>query len=163
MSNRQSHTHETSKNSWVEVWFKIEKDADGYPESKAWEGLFTEKTDVGYVVQSVPFYLKNVSVGDIVEVVEEDFLTFRRVLTRGGHNTYRLLLPEDSQGKIDDIANELSKLGLGVEKEIGMLLAVDVPDKVNQQDIDSFLVQGKEDGRWQLQDGCLNGFNNTPM
>lgn len=162
MSDRQNHATNAATKSCVEVWFKIEKDADGYPESKGWEVLFAEKRESGYVIKSVPFYLKNVSVGDTIEASEEEFLAFRKVVARAGHNTYRLLLSKDSQAKADDIANELTGLGLSVEKEIGMLLAIDVPQVVDQRDIEAFLVTGKEEGRWEVQDGCLNGFRETP-
>jgi hypothetical protein len=160
MSDKQVHTGGDTDTAQFEVWFKIDKDADGYPASKSWEGLWAEKAGDNYVIKSIPFYLKNVSADDTVEAIEEEFLMFRRVSSRAGHNTYRLLLSEHSQLKTDDIVNELRQMGLGVEKEIGMLLAVDVPPGADQKMVDAFLIEGKEDGRWQLQDGCLNGFNN---
>jgi hypothetical protein len=159
MRDKQIHTREAAA-SWVEVWFKIEKDADGYPESKGWEGLWTEQGNGVYAIKSVPFYLKNVSVGDEVEAAEGEFLEFQKVVARAGHNTYRLLLSESHRSKLREIAKELEDLGLTVETEIGMLLAVDVPPSVDQEYVDTFLVKGREQGRWGVQDGCLSGFNN---
>src|ERR1051326_913112 len=66
---------ELVENYSVEIWFRIAKDVDGYPESKNWEQLLArpvlERDDYFYV-ESIPFYLKNVSRGDIVraDVVE---------------------------------------------------------------------------------------------
>jgi len=156
MQDQQRHSIDERSGSLVEVWFKIEKDADGYPESKSWEGLWAEKVDGAYVLISVPFYLKNVSSGDAVEACEREFLAFTRVINRGGHNTYRLLIPQESRSKIDETVYELISLGLAVEKEITMLLAVDVPPSVDQAEIDSFLAEGSEAGRWEMQDGFLS-------
>jgi hypothetical protein len=159
MRGKQTHTGEAAA-SWVEVWFKIEKDADGYPESKSWEGLWAEQRNGVYALKSVPFYLKNVSVGDEVEAAEGEFLEFQKVVARAGHNTYRLLLSESHRSKLREIVMELEELGLTVETEIGMLLAIDVPPSLDQEYVDAFLTKGKEHGRWEVQDGCLNGFNN---
>jgi len=88
---------------FVEVWFRIEKDEHGYPASKEWEQLLARplsKRDDYFQIESIPFFLKNVSRGDIVraktvtnpEIQNDDVFEFDAVLDRGGHNTYRLLL-----------------------------------------------------------------------
>jgi Domain of unknown function (DUF4265) len=141
-----------------EVWFSIEEDTDGYQENSTSESVLAEKTAGGYVIASVPFYLKSVSVGDTVEVSEGKTLTFERVVARGGHNTYRLLIQGDSGREIDETVVELLDLGLTVEPVTGKLIAVDVPPSVDQKEIESFFVKESEDGRWQMQEGCLNGF-----
>lgn len=49
----------------VEIWFRIAKDGDGYSESKNWEQLarpVLERDDY-FQLESIPFYLKNVSRG----------------------------------------------------------------------------------------------------
>src|SRR5438094_6934749 len=87
----------------VEIWCPVEKDRDGYPKSKNWEQLLARplraKEDC-FQVESIPFFLKNVSCGDIIraktvlnrEIQEGEIFQFEEVLDRGGHNTYRLLL-----------------------------------------------------------------------
>src|SRR5947209_919664 len=60
----------------VEIWFPIAKDHDGYPESKNWEQLLARpvlERDDYFQLESIPFYLKDVSHGDIVraDVLEE--------------------------------------------------------------------------------------------
>jgi hypothetical protein len=144
-----------------EVWFHIEKDADGYHEDRTSEAVLAERIDGGYMIASVPFYLNNVSVGDTVEVSEGKTLAFERVVARGGHNTYRLLIHADSGQKIDETVVELLDLGLTVEPVTGKLVAVDVPPSVDQKKIGSYLVKESEDGRWKMQEGCLNGFTNV--
>lgn len=144
----------------VEVWFRIEKDSDGCPKSKEWEQLLAECTVNGleFRLLSIPFFLKNVSRGDIVKVKQVqsgsgDYYEFESVVRHAGHNTYRLLLQsKDSQ---DVIVSELIAKGLGVESNSGGLLAVDVPPEADQDAVDRFLVEQSECRRWQMQDGHL--------
>ena len=149
-------------NYLVEIWFEIEKDVDGYPASKTSEQLLarpTEKVDE-FRIESVPFFLKNVSLGDVVrakntELEEGSIFRFDSVVARGGHNTYRLLLTTKRPDDPDFTVNELIKRGLAVEEENGNFLAVDVPPSVDQQAIDEYLVAQTNLGRWELQDGYL--------
>lgn len=148
----------------VEIWFRIEKDADGYPRSKSWEQLLghpvTARDDY-FQIASVPFFLRNVSCGDIVkartrvetEVQDGEIFEFDSIVERGGHNTYRLLVKKQDASST---MNELQKRGLAVEEESGGLLAVDVPPAVDQHAVDAFLVKEAELGRWQMQDGYLH-------
>jgi hypothetical protein len=40
MQEKQEHIQTTTDDDLQEVWFVIEKDEDGYPESRSWEGLW---------------------------------------------------------------------------------------------------------------------------
>ena len=44
----------------VEIWFRIEKDKDGYPRSKSWEQLLAwpvlERDDC-FSIESIPFFV----------------------------------------------------------------------------------------------------------
>ena len=58
------------ENLVVEVVFQIEKDAEGYPKSRNFEALLCKPLDAECslcVVNSVPFYLRNVAYGDTIE------------------------------------------------------------------------------------------------
>lgn len=157
MSDKQIHSNSSSKSGWVEVWFTIDKDADGYPESKTWEGLWAAPIGEAFEIQSVPFYLKNVSKCDVVVAKQEEFLRFASVVRHGGHNTYRLLMNDSSSAQIRETIAELEEKGLIVElNEAGLLLAVDVPTSAHQSEIDAYLISQKEKGRWEMQDGYLS-------
>lgn len=156
----------------VEVWFPIEKDQDGYPESKRWEQLLARpllERDDYFQIESIPFFLKNVSCGDVVraktvtntEIQEGEVFEFDAVLDRGGHNTYRLLLKRKHPDDPQFTENELMNKGLAVEEQHGDFLAVDVPPSVDQQAIDAYLVAESESGRWELQDGYLHSIKTT--
>ena len=160
MNEKQIHEGIAPAAGLIEVWFPIEKDADGYPETRSWEGMLSRRSAEGFVLESVPFYLKNVSRGDTVAAVEDDFLRFSQVLARGCHNTYRLLMANVPDSDIRRAIADLEKLGLAVERsENRILLAVDVPPSIDQQEIDDYLVEHQELGRWQMQDGFLSSIN----
>lgn len=140
-----------------EVWFPIEKDEDGYPASRSWEGLWAHPAEQGFEIVSIPFYLRNVSSGDLVAAVNDGFLRFTNVIGRGGHNTYRLLVSGAPGRVVHDVAAELGSKGLATEiNETGLLIAVDVPPTLDQDAIDAYLISGTRAGRWEMQDGFLN-------
>lgn len=110
----------------VQVWFRIEKDEDGYPRSKNWEQLLAWpvlESDRCFRIESIPFFVKGISRGDIVaakvsennDVQEGEFLEFESIVERGGHNTYRLLLRERYSNEPDLTKKELLSKGLALE------------------------------------------------
>jgi hypothetical protein len=159
-------TERGSSGYLVEVWFPIEKDEDGYPESKAWEQLLASPTQQidQFIIESVPFYLKTVSRGDLIktkttEIDGREIFEFGGVVEHGGHNTYRLLLKEKRPNDPISTIDELVEKGLAVEEENGNFLAVDVPPSVDQLAIDQYLAAESNSGRWEMQDGYLQNIN----
>jgi hypothetical protein len=73
----------------AEIWFEVEKDADGYPESVDREVLPARQIGGHFKIGGTPFYLKNVSLGDVVEATPHEVRALVRVVERGGGNTYR--------------------------------------------------------------------------
>lgn len=150
----------------VEIWFRIEKDKDGYPRTKNWEQLLAwpilERADY-FRIESIPFFVKGISRGDIVrakgsqnsEIQEGEFFEFESLVERGGHNTYRLLLREKRPNDPEFTEKELLEKGLAVEINDGDFVAIDVPPSANQKEIDDYLVKESESGRWGLQDGFV--------
>src|SRR5258706_182336 len=97
----------------VEVWFRIMKDADGFPDHRDWELLkCVEKGNV-YEVRSVPFYLNNVAYGDrvFVSMSSEGRLEFQAIESRGGYSVFRLWLGSGGEHVIP-VLKELVELGL---------------------------------------------------
>ena len=57
----------------VEIWFKIEKDATGYPESQDWEELWATPVEGGsFRLDSTPFFVRDIAAGDVVSAVKTD-------------------------------------------------------------------------------------------
>jgi len=150
----------------VEVWFRLQKDEDGYPRSKDWEQLVAWpvlESDRCFRIESIPFFVKGIARGDIIkvkvsensDVQEGEFFEFESIVERGGHNTYRLLLREKQPTDPELTKEELLTKGLALEVEDDDFFAVDVPPSVNQKEIDDFLIAEAESGRWGLEDGFV--------
>ena len=95
------------------------------------------------------------------EIEEGEIFEFDKVLDRGGHNTYRLLLKKKHPDDPQFTENELLKKGLFVEEQNGDFFAVDVPSSADQQAIDVYLVAESESDRWELQDGYLHNIRTS--
>lgn len=158
---------ELAGNYSVEIWFPIAKDDSGYPKSKNWEQLLARpvlERDDYFQLESIPFYLKNVSRGDIVradvtqnkEIHDGEIFQFQDVIDRGGHSTYRLLLRKQHPNDPKVTTEELLKKGLAVEEQYGDFIAIDVPPTVDRPAIDDYLRGERRTGRWEMQDGYLD-------
>lgn len=140
----------------VEVTFGIEKDAAGYPKSRDSEALLCKPLNPECsicVVQSVPFYLRNVAYGDTIRVVENPagFLEFREIVNRGGYNVYRIFLHDLTEK--EQVVNALLRLGGLVECD-GSLVAIAIPASADSVILD-YILAGKREGLWGAQDGYL--------
>ena len=166
MRNRIYDSWTTIYDWSVEVWFRIEKDEDEYPSSKNWEQLLAWpvlESDRCFRLESIPFFVKGVSRADIIEakvsenseVQEGEFFEFERVVERGGHNTYRILLRENRPNDPALTKQELLGRGLALEIEGDDFFSIDVPPNVDQKEIDEFLISESESGRWGLDHGFV--------
>jgi hypothetical protein len=156
----------------VEIWFRLTKDADRYPKSKNWEQLLAEplaEAEDCFRITSIPFFVRDVCRGDVVrartvtnpEISEKPIFEFDRIVEKGGHNTYRLLLKRKNPKDPEFTETELISKGLAIEREHNDFFAVDVPPTVDQQVIDQYLLTESESGRWEMQDGCLQTIRTT--
>jgi hypothetical protein len=138
----------------VKVLFRLEKDEDGYPPVEV-ESLWGIVRPDGVELDNTPFFARGVALGDIVNVrkASDGALEFESVAQRGGHSTYRILVlkkhPEDPRHTME----ELIARGLSVEEDAG-LLAVDIPPEVPLDSIRSYLFEGINSGRWEVDEAC---------
>ena len=141
--------------SYVKIWARIEKDEDGYPKLQDWEDLRACPLRDGLVeIQSVPFFLKNIAVGDIAATdrAEDGRIVLRSVVERSGHSTFRVWLNEDVTPERDGMTATLKDLGARVEVTFGRLVAIDAPPE-HEADIWDYLEAGQQASRWDLQVG----------
>ncbi|MGG6399980.1 DUF4265 domain-containing protein, partial [Bacillus velezensis] len=86
----------------------------GYPPAE-WEGLWALPQPGGDLIDSVPFYARLVSCGDVVSASEiNGDLVFDSVRVPGGHATIRVIL------YLSELISEVSGRveGLGCSKEL---------------------------------------------
>jgi|SRR6516225_2456913 hypothetical protein len=138
----------------IEIWVKLDKDAIGYPSSQEWEQMYAWPIGNGFRIDNVPFFAKNVAVGDIVSAIKTDkgWYMLDRVLTRSGHSTFRIWLSEKAVPSREAIMQHIRELGGQTELTLERLIGIDAPPE-NESAVWAYLRVGRENGEWDLQVG----------
>lgn len=124
----------------MELKFRLESE-EGWPPVGV-EGVPFEETSGGFRALVPPIFVKDISVGDLIEVLKyssDGYVLSWRHLLKSGHTTIWLLrLSEPS--RIEEILEELRVLGCNTVglKEFGCY-AVDVPPDLEISLIDKIL------------------------
>jgi len=126
----------------VELLFQLEQDEDGWP-PVAVEGLWCEPQDSSYRVQTCPLFVKGVSVGDLIEVEQDqqgEVLSFT-VLRPSENSTVWVIFWDES--KIEPTLAELRALDCDTTGPLGgwktKLCSVNVPRSVSLTEVDALL------------------------
>jgi hypothetical protein len=132
-----------------EVWFRLEKDDDGYP-PKEWEGLKSEKTGQPdtYKIKNVPFFARDVAYDDEVQAVvaeEGDYLAY---------STVRLWMTSENEdsGALTTYLSDRACLVEFAPNFGNRLVAVGIPRAVFSE-VYAFITAGREKGCWDAQHG----------
>jgi len=138
----------------IEIWFPVPQDDHGYPSSQPWEQLHAYPTPRGYRVDNVPFFTKDVAVGDVVaaERTRDGWYSFQSVLERSGHSVFRIWLSEASISRTAEFVDELRRLGCLVETTLERLVAIDASPEVEAR-VWEHLERGQTAGLWDLSVG----------
>ncbi len=132
------------------------------PEEERWHGyvaesLWASRSSSGYVVENVPFLVRGLSFGDIVEARRENgVLELTCVKHRGGHSTFRVYLADGvfEWGFPFRLAwRQIELLGCSFEQATDRLLAVDVPPSTDVRAVYALLEQGERNGVWNFEEG----------
>jgi hypothetical protein len=109
------------------VFFRIERDVDGFPPVAA-EGVWARPTEAGlYVVDNIPFFARAATLGDTVAVETEGGRLWYRTTVQASANSLLQVLTLTSEA-VDDVVTLLRRLGCSLERDAtGQLLAVNVP------------------------------------
>jgi Domain of unknown function (DUF4265) len=145
-------------NTSTKILFYLERDEHGYPPVEI-ESLWALPHDEGYELDNIPFYANGVALGDIVSAEPDagGALVYQSVVRRGGHSTYRIFLLEPGPDEPQRAVDCLRAHGLGVERDVPGLLAIDIPPNVSLEGAEALLFEGVDSGRWELQDGYRAG------
>ncbi len=129
------------------VTFRLEQDEDGYPPF-AVEDLWMSETEVPdeYVVNNIPFFARQATVGDRVRVVNTaDGSWFDRVVAGSANSLLRAIFFDKS--KIASVRETLNSLGCSSEAFKGIaILAVLCPGDVDYVPVQAYLNSLKENG-----------------
>jgi len=117
-----------------------------YDPDIGYENLWASQLSKGrYRIESIPFFIYGVSRGDIViaSTDNEGRLKFHKVIERSTNRTLRARsdrLVKNSRRR-KKIITDLEKLGSDVEELRSRLLAINVPSKVDLQQVVDYLTR----------------------
>ncbi len=124
----------------VKINFRLKQDEDGYP-PVAVESLWAEPgvKSGEYVIDNVPFFVQNVTIGDTVLVREEDGQCwFNEILSRSRNSLIRIVF--FNRNCVESVNRRLVEMGCSTEylREHN-LMAVSIPGDIALTDVQAYL------------------------
>ena len=138
------------------VHFRLTQDADGYPPVGV-ETLWARRGEQAneYVIDNVPFFVCEATLGDLIAIIEEDGQRwFFKLLDSAGHSLIRIVFFDDTC--VQEISDQLRSLGCWTEYEAThKLLAVDMPTRASLAQAQSLLRREAATGRIDYEEAIL--------
>ena len=122
------------------LFFNLEV-IDSYP-PVSMESIWAEVTEEGYLkVNNIPFYSKEISLGDIVSGIqtEENYLLYDKTIIHSKNSTLRIVFFNENQKFKDKILTKLIDLGCEYEAFNVNFYAINIPIQVDIEEIYLFL------------------------
>jgi len=141
--------------NYKKIVFRLEQDEDGYPPDN-WESMWAYETEPGlYSIDNIPFYVKGISSGDVVEAEQEGpELRFKRLIRPSANSVFRLYFSDVAD--VQAARERLRQLGCESEQShIPKLIAVEIPGTVSIEPVAALFDEGAESGRWEYEQGVL--------
>lgn len=139
----------------TKIAFHLAQDEEGFPPAD-WEHLWARVVGDGlYFIDNTPFFIYDISFGDIVEAAEESGqLVYRRSVQRSPHSTLRVMLFRKERAA--QLRQRLRELGCATElSHVPGLIAVDVPPEASLASVRSLLNSGEEAGDWEYEEAAI--------
>ena len=107
-----------------------------------------------YRIDNVPFSAYGLHLDDIVAGVPRTTgITMVRVVTAGGHDTFRVLVwPDVDPIQAQPLLDQLGHIGCGIERATSRWVAIDVPPSVDRDAVVQILDRGWLDHVWRYED-----------
>jgi hypothetical protein len=124
----------------------------GYEIETVWAEPLTNRL---YRLRNVPFLAYGYSEQDVVSAAEVGGrLIVNGVAERGGHSTYRIILPEPtSEEEFNPLWKPLATLGCTYERANRRLIGIDVPPASDVYAVYAVLEQGETSKHWEFEEG----------
>lgn len=127
------------KGTPIKISFPLQPDVDGYPPVSA-ESLWAKEVGSGYVIDSIPFFTAEATVGDLIRAEKDEggALWFESVEQPSRHSLVRAVFFDASREQ--SIVARLRALGCATESmKAFKLLAVDVPSDLSLPEVQEIL------------------------
>lgn len=146
---------EKERSESEKIVFRLEKDADGYPPDD-YESLWADKRGESlYIVDNIPFFVRDVSPGDIVRVKEVGGRFYFDGVEEKSLNSVLRVIAYDAS-IVPTLRVELKALGADSElSHIPNLVAVEVPEDAQLDAVLGYLEHGEIRGEWEYETASL--------
>ena len=128
------------------------------PDDREVESVWAFPLAGGYQIDNIPFYAREIALGDVVSVKKDSdgMLRFDSLIQPSGNSTVRLWFAEGKEQDVALIRQSLREMGCASElSELPRLIAVDIPPSVPYEQVRSFLVAGEKAGLFEYEEACL--------
>jgi hypothetical protein len=119
------------------------------------ESVWASRKGDYYEINNIPFFAKNIALGDLVSVEEDEgALYFKELIKASGHSVVQLIILNGND--VTQIGKELEKLGCTWEESnIRNWISIDIPKNVSYHLVRNHLDEGEKEGRWSYREACL--------
>ncbi|WP_312931089.1 DUF4265 domain-containing protein [Pseudomonas sp.] len=139
---------------FCKVLVRLPHDANGYPTASV-EGLWAQRTEHGYRIDSLPFHAYDIAPGDLISVRREgEALWLDRLLHSSGASMLRVMVKVNDD--LDEVHAALQDFACPCELERSTrLLAIHVPAQASIAPLLYFLLVQREAGIVDFEEGVL--------
>lgn len=141
----------------VKIHFQLpEPDEDDWPPATV-ESVWAAPgpSEGQYIIDNAPFFIRDATVGDIVQVREEEGNLWFEKTVQGSTNSLLRVIVFDP-GKIEEIRQHLKSLGCYAEVLPNFkMVAVDIPIDVKLSTVQDYLQKESEAGRIDYEEPIL--------
>jgi hypothetical protein len=137
----------------VKIYFPLERDEDGYPPSDV-EGLWAiPRGEETFQVDNLPFYVRDISLGDIVATNNRNGRhEFIGLKTKSKNSNLRVSMKKENERK--KVLQELEELG-GQFETGADLIAILVPEGVPLKPIRTYLWRKYDEGVLDFEEASI--------
>lgn len=144
------------------IAFRLVQDGDGYPPASV-ETVWARASgdEMEYVIENVPFFSRDATLGDQVRVVDDGaFLWFDKVTRASGNSLVRIVF--FSSDDLPVVRTKLEEFGCETEfsRNFG-ILAVNVPSDSSLSLVRTFLEVKAKQGMLDYEEAITGGIRNS--
>ena len=139
---------------YVRVLFNLEKEEEDYPPVD-YERLWARPLGEGlFEIDNIPFFVRDISVGDVVAAQQGDGEAVFSALVRvSGNSTLRVIVFDATH--VEEIRRRLHEFGCSTELNVSKMLGVDVPAQVDLHAVRTWLMEEQSSGTLEFEDACI--------
>lgn len=138
----------------VKILFRLERDASGYPPEE-WESVWAHALgNDRYRIDNIPFFVRGVSLDDIVlGLIERGEVHFKKLLEQSENSTVRVVVYDN--GLTEFVRRDLRVMGCSSEGTgIQGLISINIP-RLSAEKALAYIRKGFDEGRWDYEEGAL--------